>query len=110
MESLKKQLRQFAKERDWEQFHSPKNLVMALTNEVGELTELFQWLTEKQSHEVMQDPASAQSVKDEVADVFLYLLRLADILDVDLCTVAKEKMELNHKRFPVEKVKGKSKF
>jgi dCTP diphosphatase len=106
--TLATRLRKFAQDRDWEQFHSPKNLVMALSNEVGELTELFQWLTEKQSTEMMNNPDSALKVKDELADVFIYLVRLADILNVDLFQAACEKMDINQYRFPVEKVKGKA--
>jgi NTP pyrophosphatase (non-canonical NTP hydrolase) len=109
LETIRSQLRHFSKERDWEQFHSPKNLIMALSNEVGELTELFQWLTEQQSYEVMDDPVSAAQVKGELADVLLYLIRMADVLNVDLVAAAKEKLELNHKRFPIEKIKGRPK-
>jgi dCTP diphosphatase len=81
---LQRQLKEFAAERDWEQFHSPKNLVMALVGEAGELTELFQWLTPEESVRVMDDAASADKVRDEIADVLAYLLRLSDVLGVDL--------------------------
>jgi dCTP diphosphatase len=77
-------LRQFAQEREWQQFHSPKNLVMALSGEVGELTEIFQWMTEADSHSAASNPKTASAVRDELADVALYLIRLADVLDVDL--------------------------
>lgn len=76
------QLRTFAAERDWEQFHSPKNLAMALSVEASELLEIFQWLTESQSREVM-GTQEAEHVRDELADVMIYLLRLADVLDID---------------------------
>ncbi|MBS0604684.1 MAG: nucleotide pyrophosphohydrolase [Verrucomicrobia bacterium] len=101
MESIKELIKQFSIDRDWVKFHSPKNLSMALSGEVGELIEIFQWLTEQQSREVMNDPATASRVREELADVFLYLVRLADTLGVDLCSAAKEKMDLNRKRFPI---------
>src|SRR5260221_271863 len=82
--SLQRQLRDFAVERDWEQFHTPKNLVMALAGEVGELTEIFQWLTPDESADVMVEAASAGRVREEMADVLAYLLRLSDVLGVDL--------------------------
>ena len=99
-------LRQFAVEREWEQFHTPKNLAMALAGEVGELVEVFQWLTLEQSVEVMADPQRAVQVRHELADVFGYVLRLADVLDVDLMAALDEKVELNSRRYPVEKSKG----
>ncbi|HEX9623999.1 MAG TPA: nucleotide pyrophosphohydrolase [Streptosporangiaceae bacterium] len=80
---LQQQLRDFVAERDWQRFQTPKNLVMALTGEVGELTEIFQWLTAEQSATVMSDPARAEHVRDEIADVLAYLLRLCDVLGID---------------------------
>lgn len=74
----------FAAEREWERFHTPKNLVMALVGEAGELSELFQWLTPEESAAARTDPTLRGRVEDEVADVFIYLLRLADVLDIDL--------------------------
>src|SRR5258708_1597206 len=97
--SLQRQLRDFAAERDWEQFHSPKNLVMALAGEVGELTEIFQWLTPDESASVMMDAAGR--VREEMADVLAYLLRLADVLDVDLETALAEKIVKNAMKYPV---------
>ncbi|HEX9033191.1 MAG TPA: nucleotide pyrophosphohydrolase [Streptosporangiaceae bacterium] len=99
--SLQSRLREFAAERDWEQFHTPKNLVMALTGEVGELTEIFQWLTPEESAAVLADPARATAVRDEVADVLAYLLRLADVLGVDLEQALTEKMVKNAIKYPV---------
>lgn len=107
LQEIKESLRQFAKARDWEQFHSPKNLSMALAVEAGELLELFQWLTEEQSSNLT--PEQGKAVEEEMADVFLYLLRLADKLDLDLLTVAKEKMLINEKKYPAAKVKGSPK-
>jgi NTP pyrophosphatase (non-canonical NTP hydrolase) len=100
--SLQGQLRRFAAERDWEQFHSPKNLVMALTGEVGELTVLFQWLTPAESAGVMAGVASAERVRDEMADVLAYLLRLADVLGVDLEAALAAKMIKNAEKYPVQ--------
>jgi len=107
VEQLKQALREFAGERDWEQFHSPKNLASAMIVEAGELLEHFQWLTEQQSREL--NDKTRREVAMEMADVFLYLLRLADQLDVDLVQVANEKMALNAQRYPVELSRGKAK-
>jgi len=100
--SLQRELRDFAVERDWEQFHSPKNLVMALAGEVGELTEIFQWLTPDQSAGVMVHGASAARVREEMADVLAYLLRLADVLGVDLEAALADKILKNAAKYPVE--------
>lgn len=97
-------LRHFADERDWEQFHSPKNLVMALGVEVAELAEHFQWLTQQQSQRL--PPAQKQAVGEELADVLIYLVRLADRLDLDLLAAAEKKIALNAKKYPVSKSKG----
>lgn len=97
---LTDRLREFAAARDWEQFHTPKNLVMALTAEAGELTELFQWLTPEQAADVMAAEDRAAAVRDELADVLLYLVRLADVLGVDLMAAAQAKIVRNETRFP----------
>lgn len=106
LESLTSALRQFAAERDWEQFHTPKNLVMALVGEVGELVEHFQWLTPEESAEVMKDDGRAGLVAEELADVFIYLTRLADILGVDLLDAARSKLDANARRYPADRVRG----
>ena len=95
----------FSVARDWNQFHTPKNLAMALAGEVGELLELFQWLTAEESAAVMSSP-HAQDVRDELADVLIYLVRLADVLDIDLIGAGFEKLEKNALKYPVEEVKG----
>ncbi|MBB2933363.1 NTP pyrophosphatase (non-canonical NTP hydrolase) [Amycolatopsis bartoniae] len=100
LDDLVQRLRDFAAARDWEQFHTPKNLVMALSGEVGELTALFQWLTPEESARALEDPALSAEVHDELADVTLYLLRLADVLGVDLLTAAAAKIDRNEQRFP----------
>lgn len=107
LDEIKEKLRKFALARDWDQFHSPKNLSMALAGEVGELLELFQWLSEEQSKNLTREQRKA--VEEEVADVFLYLLRLADKLGVDLLEAAENKISINELKYPVDKVKGSSK-
>ena len=106
LDDLKKALRQFADERDWEQFHSPKNLAMALGVEVAELAEHFQWLTQQQSMNL--ETEKKQEVSEELADVLIYLVRLADRLDVDLLQEAAHKLKLNAEKYPVELSKGRS--
>jgi len=103
---LIKRLKIFAEERDWEQFHAPKNLVMALSVEASELLEHFQWLTNEAS-ENLSDEAK-QEVAYEVADVFIYLMRLVERLDIDLATVVEDKIKINAKKYPVAKAKGKA--
>lgn len=102
-------LRHFARDRDWEQFHSPKNLVMALTGEVGELAEIFQWMTEDASKEAARNPATAQAVSDELSDVLLYVIRTADVLGVDLNAAVTDKLRVNAEKYPVQTARGSSK-
>src|SRR5262245_4232226 len=96
--ALARRLREFAAERDWEQFHSPKNLAMALVGEAGELSSEFQWMTEEQSK--APDDAQLARIRAEAADVLIYLVRLSDKLGIDLIAAAHEKMELNARRYP----------
>ena len=104
---LTRKLRDYADARDWQQFHSPKNLAMALSVEAAELVEIFQWLTEAQSQELSTE--QRQKTEHEIADIFLYLLRMADRLNIDIIDVAKKKILVNEKRYPAEKVRGSSK-
>jgi len=106
---LQLQLQAFASERDWEQFHTPKNLIMALMGEVGELAEIFQWLTADQAAEVMGDAVKADHVREELADVFGYILRLADVLGVDLEKALLAKITSNDAKYPIEKSRGNAK-
>lgn len=106
---LAARLDQFATERDWTQFHSPKNLVMALTGEVGELNEIFQWMTDETSKAAGRDPQTAKAVQDELADVLLYLVRLSSVLGVDLDAAVQQKLKANALRYPADKVRGSSK-
>ena len=99
-EDLAARLKKFADARDWEKFHTPKNLAMALSVEVSELAEIFQWMTAEESSTVMTDQKAADAVKDELADITLYLVRLSAILNVDLLAEANAKIDRNEKRFP----------
>ena len=107
LEKLRDQLRVFAAARDWDQFHSPKNLVSALAVEAAELLENFQWLTEVQSRQLT--PKALEAVRLEMADVLLYLIRLGDKLGIDLIAAANAKIVLNAAKYPVEKAHGTSK-
>ncbi len=104
LERLRQRLAEFAALRDWDQFHSPKNLAMALVGEAGELVEHFQWLSEKQSGQL--DAQTLAAVGHELADILIYLIRLADKLGVELVPAAWEKIAINESRYPVEKVRG----
>lgn len=99
LDGLRDRLRQFASDRDWEQFHTPKNLTMALSVEASELVEIFQWLTPEQSATVMLGE-EADHVREEMADILIYLVRLADVLDIDLLDASNGKVNLNEHRFP----------
>jgi NTP pyrophosphatase (non-canonical NTP hydrolase) len=103
-EDLAPRLRRFAEERDWEQFHSPKNLAMAIAAEAGELLEHFQWLSEAESRDLPH--AQREQVALEMADVLLYLVRLADRLGVDLLSAAHRKIDLNAEKYPAEQARG----
>jgi dCTP diphosphatase len=106
LEVLREQLRVFAAARDWDRYHSPKNLAMALTAEAGELLEVFQWRTEEESRAL--DPEALAAASDEVADVLLYLVRLADKLGIDPMAAAQRKIAANDVKYPVDKSRGNS--
>jgi NTP pyrophosphatase (non-canonical NTP hydrolase) len=106
VKGLSEALAAFSAERDWDQYHSPKNLVMALTGEVGELTEVFQWLSEAQSKSVATNPDTATAVREELADVTLYLVRLASVLGVDLNEAVTLKLQKNALKYPADKARG----
>ena len=107
IDELQKRLKQFAVERDWEQFHAPKNLAMALIVEAAELVEHFQWLTEQQSRELPED--KLQEVSHELADIFIYNLRLAERLGIDILDAVNQKIALNEAKYPADKVRGSAK-
>lgn len=104
LDSLSKRLADFARARDWEQFHSPKNLSMALIAEAAELVEHFQWLSEEQSYKL--DNKKREEVAFELADILIYTLRCAERLDIDVVDAAVRKIEINEQRYPAEKVRG----
>jgi len=104
MEELKVQIKEFIQARDWEQYHAPKNLAMALSVEAAEIVEIFQW---KKADEPLS-PAEQEHLSQEIGDVLVYLLELAEKFEIDIIQAAKEKMILNGKKYPVEKVKGKA--
>ena len=106
IEALQQQLRTFVSERDWEQFQSPKNLAMALTAEAGELLELFQWLSEEQSRTLDPHGKDLEMARQEIADVQIYLLRLADQLGIDLDRAVQDKLRINAEKYPVDLARG----
>lgn len=107
LNTLKQRLSDFADARDWNQFHSPKNLSMALSAEVAEIIEHFQWLTEEQSKNLPKN--KLKEVATELADTLIYLIRLADKLDIDLMAAATAKIELNEQKYSIDKAKGNAK-
>lgn len=106
-DDLKQKIRKFVNDRDWDQYHTPKNLSMALIAECGELVEHFQWLTEEQSAQISAE--SLEEISHEIADVFVYLLRLSDKLGIDLVEAVNRKMVLNEIKYPADQVRGSSK-
>ena len=104
LDDLRRKLRAFAEERDWDQFHSPKNLSMALGVEAAELIEHFQWLTEQESSQLL--PETLQEVAEEIADIQIYLIRIADKLGVDIEAAVNEKIDSNEKKYPADQVRG----
>lgn len=105
---LKSRVLAFARERDWEQFHAPKNLSMALAAEAGELMEHFLWATSEASRATARDPAKRQKIEEELADVIIYALEFANMTGIDVAAVIEKKMEANARKYPVEKAKGRS--
>ncbi|MBI4848016.1 MAG: nucleotide pyrophosphohydrolase [Nitrospirae bacterium] len=99
---IQQKLRKFAEDRNWDQFHSPKNLSMALAAEAAELLEIFQWLTEEQSKNIVNSEKEITQVKEEIADVFIYLVRLADKLNIDIEKEVLAKIALNEKKYPID--------
>jgi NTP pyrophosphatase (non-canonical NTP hydrolase) len=107
LQELRARLREFVAERDWDRFHSPKNLAMALSVEASELVELFQWLTEEESGAL--DAERRRRVAEELADVLWFLVRLADRLDIDLLEAAERKIAANAAKYPADRVRGSAK-
>ncbi len=109
LERISNEITKFAVERDWDQFHSIKNLSMALSVEASELLEIFQWLSEEKSNQIKSDPKLKSKVEDEVADVFLYLLRIVNKAEIDLEAAIMAKLKKNAEKYPVELAKGNAK-
>ena len=107
LDELRRQVRDFVTARDWDQFHSPKNLAMALSVEASELLEIFQWLTEEQSRNLSPEARAAAS--DEIADVLIYLIRVSEKLEIDPIDAAHRKLAANERKYPVDKARGNSK-
>ena len=107
LDELIVQICEFAEERDWEQFHSPKNLAMALSVEASELVEIFQWMSEKDSLDL--NPQQKARAKEEIADVMTYLIRIADRLDINLLEAVWHKLSINKNKYPADKVRGRAK-
>jgi NTP pyrophosphatase (non-canonical NTP hydrolase) len=108
-DELTQTLRDFTERRDWSQFHTAKNLAMALSAEAGELLEIFQWLTPEQADAVMNDEQTAGHVRDEVADIYAYLLLICDRLEISLNDALREKMRHNEERYPPDQYFGSAK-
>ena len=106
--ALAARLEAFSAARDWKQFHSPKNLVMALTAEVGELNEVFQWLSEEASKKLGSDPVALKQAEEEISDVLMYLVRLIDVLGIDINQAIQRKLVINEERYPADQVRGSS--
>ena len=107
LEKIKLKLREFSRERDWEQYHTPKNLSMALSVEVAELAEIFQWSNDGGLNEI-KDPDIRDHIEKEIADIFNYLVKLVDMLNMDLEKAALKKIQDNAKKYPIKKSKGNS--
>ncbi|WP_200809757.1 nucleotide pyrophosphohydrolase [Demequina sp. NBRC 110054] len=106
---MQERIARFADERDWDQFHTPRNLLLALMGELGELAELLQWKTDEQVREALQESAGREAIEEEVADVAIYLLRLAQVMDIDIPTAVEAKIALNESKYPADRVRGSAK-
>ena len=106
--ALTAEIRDFARERDWEKFHDPKSLILALVGEVGELAELFQWIPTESTVRHFAEPARKQRAAEEISDVLTYLLRLADVLNIDAGAAASDKLAKSRVRFPISRVEGQA--
>lgn len=106
LQAIRSRIQAFVEERDWQQFHSPKNLAMAMIVEAAELVEHFQWMTEQESREVSAE--KKEQIGQELADTFVYMLRIADVLEIDLIDATNRKLDINAKKYPVEKARGRN--
>lgn len=103
---INREIKQFIRERDWEQYHDPKNLVMALCSEVGELADHFRWLSREESIALVEVPAKSKPVADEIADVLMFALELAAVCNIDVSDAIRSKLKDNAIKYPVDKAKG----
>lgn len=108
LRALTREIRSFAEGRDWGVYHTPKNLAMALAVEAAELMEPLQWLTPDEAGRLRDDPAALEAVEEEVADVAIYLMRLADVLGIDIAEAVRKKLAANEARFPVDRIRGRA--
>lgn len=108
LQEIKDRVLAFAKERDWEQFHSPKNLSMAISAEAAELMEHFLWQSPEASHNDIQDPKLRTKVEEELADIFIFAIEFANVTGIDIAAITEAKMALNAQKYPVHKAKGRS--
>jgi len=106
LEQLKEKVKKFNLERDWDKYHNPKDLLVALVSEVGELAECYRWLDKDELSKIHADPVKKKKVEEEIADIIMYLLILAYKTDIDIAKAIEAKLEKNQKRYPVEKIKG----
>ena len=106
LQAIRSRIQAFVEERDWQQVHSPKNLAMAMIVEAAELVEHFQWMTEQESREVSAE--KKEQIGQELADTFVYMLRIADVLEIDLIDATNRKLDINAKKYPVEKARGRN--
>jgi NTP pyrophosphatase (non-canonical NTP hydrolase) len=109
LRDIKQMISQFVEERDWLQYHDPKNLVMALMSEVGELADQFRWVDNSEAHTLAASPDHAEEVADELADIMMFAIEFASVCNIDISTAIAAKLEKNAVRYPIEKAKGSCK-
>ena len=110
IEDLKVEIQDFLRERDWERFHNPKDLAEGICVEAAELLQLFQWMSPDEVHRFQNDPAKVKQLKEELADVFIYCLSMANAMDIDLASSVIHKLEINRKKYPAEVYRGKARL
>ena len=108
LEDLKEKIKNFVRERDWEKYHSPKNLSMAIAIEAAELMEHFQWISEKESEKLLKNPEKRQEIEEELADIAIYILDFCNLFDIDFEKIVEKKLKKSAEKYPVNLVKGKS--
>jgi len=104
--ALKKKVKKFVDDRDWAKYHNPKDVAMSITIEAAELVEIFQWVKDSEQDGVLEDPAKRQKLKDELADVMIYCVSLANVLDIDIGQAVFQKIAKNEGKYPVDRIKG----